>query len=408
MELQHTCLQAKVLLPELKIHEVLGRAMDPPTAENISIAVNRLEAVGAISTRPRVQRSDAAGSEGQAWGDEHGAQSDQVESVTKLGLRLASMPLEPMVGRMLLWGVLFKCFDPILTAAVCAGSRNPFVMSPLLRDKSQQSQRMFHHASDLEAKIQAFTHWSNLKREHGFSYASNWAYDNMLLLPALLGIEAEKKSLVNQLHRSRVLPRQAVYGEYGEEGVNLRAYDEELRAALVLSGRATNLAAKKATHGTGFHTASEGSVQIHPGSVNVQVARGKVIGRYNDRLPVQWLNYGELVQSGDSTYIRDTTFTSDVAAMVFGGLHTTADRGGGMLGKIDDWILCRGDPLDYQLLMALRSEMDAVLLRWIRLRRHEFTEEDHHHQESVIQTVVDALHYHGRHHSVRSQHDGRD
>lgn len=39
------------------------------------------------------------------------------EALTRLGRHLAALPLPPAAGKLLLYGVLFRCLDPLLTIA---------------------------------------------------------------------------------------------------------------------------------------------------------------------------------------------------------------------------------------------------------------------------------------------------
>ncbi len=39
------------------------------------------------------------------------------EAITRLGRHLAALPLPPAAGKLLLYGLLFKCLDPLLTIA---------------------------------------------------------------------------------------------------------------------------------------------------------------------------------------------------------------------------------------------------------------------------------------------------
>ncbi len=39
------------------------------------------------------------------------------EHLTSLGRHLAALPLPPALGKMLLYGMLFSCLDPVLTVA---------------------------------------------------------------------------------------------------------------------------------------------------------------------------------------------------------------------------------------------------------------------------------------------------
>ena len=52
-----------------------------------------------------------------------GAIQEGTEALTKLGRHLAALPLAPRVGKMLLFGVMFGCLDPILTVACCMAYR---------------------------------------------------------------------------------------------------------------------------------------------------------------------------------------------------------------------------------------------------------------------------------------------
>ena len=76
----------------------LGRAVEPPVEAAVKNALRLLEDIGAIQ--------------------------EETEALTKLGRHLAALPLPPRVGKMLLFGVMFGCLDPILTVACCMAYRS--------------------------------------------------------------------------------------------------------------------------------------------------------------------------------------------------------------------------------------------------------------------------------------------
>ena len=89
----------------------LGRAVEPPVEAAVKNALRLLEDIGAIQ--------------------------EETEALTKLGRHLAALPLPPRVGKMLLFGVMFGCLDPILTVACCMAYRcgtkpyaNPLTLDP--------------------------------------------------------------------------------------------------------------------------------------------------------------------------------------------------------------------------------------------------------------------------------------
>ena len=80
-----------------RVAAFLGRAVEPPLDVAVDNAVRLLEDIGALE----------AGS----------------EELTLLGRHLAALPLPPRIGKLLLYGILFRCLDPVLTVACCMAYR---------------------------------------------------------------------------------------------------------------------------------------------------------------------------------------------------------------------------------------------------------------------------------------------
>ncbi len=53
---------------------------------------------------------------------------DADEHLTPLGYHLAKLPVDPKVGKMILFGAIFSCLDPVLTVASSLGFKDPFVI----------------------------------------------------------------------------------------------------------------------------------------------------------------------------------------------------------------------------------------------------------------------------------------
>lgn len=63
-------------------------ALDAPTANSIRVAIEKLQFLGAL---------------------------DKNEDLTILGKYLAQLAIEPHLGKILLFSVIFKCLEPVLT-----------------------------------------------------------------------------------------------------------------------------------------------------------------------------------------------------------------------------------------------------------------------------------------------------
>ena len=53
---------------------------------------------------------------------------DRDEELTPLGHHLAHLPVAPRLGKMMLFGAMFSCVDPVLTVASALGFKEPFVV----------------------------------------------------------------------------------------------------------------------------------------------------------------------------------------------------------------------------------------------------------------------------------------
>ena len=57
---------------------------------------------------------------------------DDEERLTPLGYHLASLPVDPQAGKMLIFAALFGCFEPVAAIAANLSFKDPFFM-PVVR-----------------------------------------------------------------------------------------------------------------------------------------------------------------------------------------------------------------------------------------------------------------------------------
>ena len=83
------------------------------------------------------------------------------EELTPLGSHLARMPLEPRVGKILIYGALLGCIDPALTiAAAMSLSRSPFLTPHERRQEAATARADFvRDRSDHLALLRAYEAW---------------------------------------------------------------------------------------------------------------------------------------------------------------------------------------------------------------------------------------------------------
>jgi HrpA-like RNA helicase len=170
--LEEICLQVKaIVVDDDKCVDVLTKALDPPPTGSIEHAVTQLVAIGAL---------------------------DSKERLTSLGRVLATMPIHPALGKMLLLGASLGVFDPLCTLAAALSGKTPF-MRPLPHQlqEARAAMNKFDNGklSDHFAVLELFSQWSRAPRRNDFAYA-NWA-DHLSLLH-IERMRAQLKRLLQQ------------------------------------------------------------------------------------------------------------------------------------------------------------------------------------------------------------------
>jgi ATP-dependent RNA helicase DHX29 len=82
------------------IEGTLLEALEPPSSKNIRRAIESLKEVKALTS---------------------------TENLTSLGNRLAQLPVDVFLGKLLIYGVIFKCLDACVSIAAILSSKSPFV-----------------------------------------------------------------------------------------------------------------------------------------------------------------------------------------------------------------------------------------------------------------------------------------
>ncbi|KAH8253493.1 hypothetical protein KR032_005784 [Drosophila birchii] len=98
MQLDKICLTVKMLSPNMMISEYLNFTISPPPLINVHHAVQFLKKIDVL---------------------------DELEEVTWLGCRLQDIPLPCQLGRLLIFGILLQCLDPILTIVSSLTTADP-------------------------------------------------------------------------------------------------------------------------------------------------------------------------------------------------------------------------------------------------------------------------------------------
>jgi ATP-dependent RNA helicase DHX57 len=198
------------------------------------------------------------------------------------------LPVDVRIGKLILFGSIFKCLDSILTIASAMSIKSPFVAPFEKRDMADKKKQTFATGiSDHLTVLTAYNQWIAARRE-GYDIERRFLYDNFLSGRTLNMIASVKRQLTELLSdigflptklRARDMERRG--GRHSDgvmdavgETVNSRDDHFELIKAILVTALYPNVIkiesdSKKdaSARSMKMHVNGEEEVFIHPSSV---------------------------------------------------------------------------------------------------------------------------------------------
>ncbi|KAH1049697.1 hypothetical protein GYH30_020286 [Glycine max] len=312
--LQSLCLQIKTLQLG-SISEFLSRALQPPEPLSVQNAIDYLKIIGAL---------------------------DENENLTVLGHKLAMLPVEPKLGKMLILGAIFKCLDPIMTVVAGLSVRDPFVMPSDKKDlaESAKAQLAARGYSDHLALIRAYEGWRDAEAQQaGYEYC----WRNFLSSQTLRAIDSLRKQFFYLLKDIGLVNNNS-------ETYNTWSHEEHLLRAVICAGLFPGISSVvNKDKSIALKTMEDGQVLLYSSSVNGCVSR----------IPFPWLVFNEKVKV-NSVFLRDSTGISDSVLLLFGG---NVSRGGldGHLKMLGGYLEFFMKPELAKTYLSLKMELEELI-----------------------------------------------
>uniref|UniRef100_A0A7N6C3R2 Putative ATP-dependent RNA helicase DHX57 n=1 Tax=Anabas testudineus TaxID=64144 RepID=A0A7N6C3R2_ANATE len=358
--LEQLCLRIKILdvFAEQTLESVFSRLIEPPTTGSLDAAKQRLQDLGALTAD---------------------------EKLTPLGYHLACLPVDVRIGKLMLFGAIFRCLDPALTIAASLAFKSPFVSPWDKREEANEKKLAFAVAnSDHLALLQAYKGWCSAAKngnQAGFLYCR----ENFLSWRGLQEIASLKRQFAELLSdigfikeglRARIIERTCSKGTDGVleatgPEANLNSENIRLMSAMLCAALYPNVVQVRAPQGSykmtskgamkmqpkanelRFMTKNDGCVHVHPSSVNYTV-------RHYDS---PYLVYHEKVKTS-RVFIRDCSMVSVYPLVLFGGGQVSVElhKGEFVISLDDGWIqFAAASHQVAELVKELRWELDQLL-----------------------------------------------
>ncbi|KAI0785417.1 hypothetical protein BC629DRAFT_1593889 [Irpex lacteus] len=307
---------------------------------------------------------------------ELGAITDEGE-LTPMGQHLATLPVDLRLGKMLIFGTIFRCLGPILTVAACLSSKPLFVSPMDKREEATRARERFATAnSDLLTDVNAYEECRNLSSEKGggrFNFVSQ---------STIRDVTSLRSDFLSTLVSLNLVPAGSTPTT---PSLNMNSSNTGLLKAVILAGLWPRVARVVLPHGAiKFDRVQAGTVQranearefkfydirvggdqqgdgggrvfLHPSSVLFRSAEWKV----------PFVAYFQKHMSS-KVFLRDATEVPFYALLMFGGPIDVNHIGGGLTvgNKTTAYVKLKAWPRIGVLVKQLRQLLDVQLKRCV-------------------------------------------
>uniref|UniRef100_A0A8C4R1B1 RNA helicase n=1 Tax=Eptatretus burgeri TaxID=7764 RepID=A0A8C4R1B1_EPTBU len=387
--LQELSLYTKLLAPKnVTVEQFLTKAPEPPSLLLIKNALTLLKAMDAM---------------------------DEFQDLTVLGHHLSDLPIEPRFGKMVLYSVVLKCLDPVLTIACSMAHREPFLMP------SQSSQRHTAWAcrhnfaastcSDHMVLLRAFQAWQKANADGCERAFCEHNYLSQGTMEMIVGMRTQ---LLGQLRASGFV-RARGGGDIKDLNVNSENW-AVVKAALV-AGLYPNVAHVNRQART-LNSSWKQGLRFHQGSVLFLPQTTKVTAGKNQEavaaLPTDWIVFDEMSHQHCQACVRCCSAVSPITIALFAGparlprntmnglqsvpcsivLDESSDSGEDeampkdeAILHLTDWLQLHMESKEASVLLQLRMKWNVLFLR----RMHSPTKPWSTADEDTMRAVVNAL-----------------
>lgn len=342
-----------ILGGDVDVAAVLAEMITPPP--NVDQAQQALSLIGALQPAPKY-------------------------TLTPLGAHLAKMPTDAKIGKMLIFGAILGCLDPILTIAAAQGFGRPVFWSPpdQRAEADEAKQKLLANVarskSDHLAIVEVYNAWKTEIAKFGRRAGAEFCGKNYLSDQAMDSIDAGRRQLIDILIDMGFVPpsyhHHSSIGDKSSSHIdnyssNYRVVKAALCAGLypqLLRVEAPTAKYQKTLGGAfeidtdpskmKFFDRERGRVFLHPASSNFSC------GKFESG----WLVYSEIVETG-KVYVRETSMVPVYSVLLFGGDISVHHQEG--LVKVDGWATFKAPARIAVLVRELRAEVATLLAQKI-------------------------------------------
>ncbi|CAK9812236.1 ATP-dependent DNA/RNA helicase DHX36 [Anthophora quadrimaculata] len=269
-EILRTCLEEIIL--QIKMLQLgdsktfLSSVIDPPNLKAIDVSLELLRNLNAL---------------------------DNDENLTPLGYHLAQLPLDPRTGKMIIWGALFSCVQPVFAIAASLSFKDAFYC-PLGKEIAAREKKLELSQDEYSDHIALSEALRRFEIAYKKKSAVSFCKDYFLSFNTLQLLSEMKSQFAQHLCQMKFLETE----NPSDKNANINSRNTTLVKAIVCAVMYPNIAVVRSVTKTGTlaYTVEYENVAIHPSSVNNKIMS----------LPSPYITYFAKKQS-TAIYLHVTT-----------------------------------------------------------------------------------------------------
>lgn len=283
--LTEICLNAKMLAGDLSIEEFLLRALQPPSVKNIRQSIELLKKINAL---------------------------DDNENITYLGIHLANMPVDCQYGKMILYAILMRCLDPVVTIVSALSVKDPFMLplgsegekiNGIKKEFAQDS------LSDHQMLLNTYNEWSNQRRKGEFCQENYISSGNMTMIQGL------RRLIMGHLKMAQLIAENSARNL---TKLNQNSLHWEVVKACLTAGMYPNLCRISNLNGQIFSKQDKKLLPHMASILRQRKARGQVDPMVL-KVDAEWLVHGEKSRISSFSLIKSITIVPAIDVILFAG-----------------------------------------------------------------------------------------
>lgn len=337
-DLTEICLQTKLLEKNMPIEEYLMQAISPPQTTAIQRSIKLLDSLGAL---------------------------DEDENLTTLGFHLADIPVDAKLSKMLIYGIIFKCIDPILTLVGCLSIQDPFVIvhNPVdkLRYHELKQDLAERSFSDHLVLLRIFQRWNNFKTEN--SDDRQFCEDHFINNGTMERINGTRSKIIGHLRSLGIIKSNG-----NLTLMNTNSTKWSVIKLCLAAGLYPSIAKIDQTTGN-ISSARDKRLVIHATS-------SLCVAKQNNFFPTEWAIFEEKFKFGKMSIIKSCTMVTGLTIALTAGKQLEIDDDNCIL-QVDDWIKFIPTQNNVLLVFEMRRLLDELMNKYLKdVHDYKFTDLD--------------------------------